>query len=159
MAMACVALTVIGSMQLSVTASVEARTSLLLRCTSPQVPGPQQPPAKRRLPDTYLESNRSDTPKVALLFLTRGPMPLESIWQAWFQAAEGVLPFAAAQSLCRQDPSGQRLRLACDATTRRDARTPAHSQALFNIYVHAPSGFQGKLFVPPAVREHDSNVS
>jgi hypothetical protein len=35
-------------------------------------------------------------PKVALLFMTVGPLPQEPMWREWFRAAQGQLPAAAA---------------------------------------------------------------
>jgi len=35
--------------------------------------------------------------QVALMFLTRGAMPHESLWKVWLGAANGVLPLTAAK--------------------------------------------------------------
>ncbi|GAB4817485.1 hypothetical protein N2152v2_004531 [Parachlorella kessleri] len=95
-------------------------------------------------------------PKVALLFLTPGPLPQEPVWRDWFAAAEGQLPAAAVtpSSLCsiaaaEDEEAVRRLRAACGAFNSPSPGSPAsHSgilqrQHLFSVYVHAPPDFPG----------------
>lgn len=62
---------------------------------TPQLPPPQQQQsagqtaARTTAPDAGAALGIA---KVALLFLTRGPMPLEPVWQEWLRGAEGLLP-------------------------------------------------------------------
>jgi hypothetical protein len=82
-------------------------------------------------------------PKIALLFLTQGPLPHEDTWAAWFNAAGALIPRAAALSVCREGPQGREaLQDLCGLL--EDPRTPRlQRQALFSVYVHAPPQFKG----------------
>lgn len=42
-----------------------------------------------------LASPEQDIPKLALLFLTRGPMPHREVWGRWFQSVAGLVPKSA----------------------------------------------------------------
>jgi hypothetical protein len=86
-------------------------------------------------------------PKVALLFLTRGPMPLEPIWAEFLSAAAAALG-SGATSL-GGDAFSQEDRAA--AANSSISSTPAVSawQALFSLYAHPPPDFAyppGSLF-------------
>jgi len=81
-------------------------------------------------------------PKVALLFLTRGPMPHESMWALWLEAAAGALPQELAYMICRQEPSVWRtLEHTCGVLAA--APSVLNRQALFSVYVHASPNFEG----------------
>lgn len=80
--------------------------------------------------------------KVALLFLTKGEMPHEATWRAWFKAAAGLMPREDAMRLCeRPPPWWTALHTACDRMA--DGRDQLAKQALFSVYVHAPPSFEG----------------
>ncbi|KAK9822232.1 hypothetical protein WJX81_002852 [Elliptochloris bilobata] len=76
-------------------------------------------------------------PKVALMFLTRGAMPHESLWKVWLGAADGVLPRAAAAAAAcgNREPS-------CTAAARSallqggDGARLRLRQHLFSLYIH-----------------------
>lgn len=96
-------------------------------------------------PDTCAEATH--TPKVALLFLTRGNLFHEPIWKEWFQSAAGVLPaenaalaqnVIAETNLCGGNTSDSTINSIRDTDIIK-------SQHLFNVYIHAPPTFNGKL--------------
>jgi len=95
-------------------------------------------------PDTCAEA--TDTPKIALLFLTRGNLFHEPIWKEWFRSAAGVLPaknaalqqnLVAESNLCNKRDSN-------NINTVHDTDI-IRFQHLFNVYIHAPSSFNGRL--------------
>lgn len=73
------------------------------------------------------ESPSSIAPKVALLFLSRGPMPHEALWLAWLEEARGAVPAALAAEQCSRGPAG--------------AAACAAAGELYAVHVHAPPGF------------------
>lgn len=43
-------------------------------------------------------------PKVALMFLTKGAMPHEALWEKWLAGTEGLIPtLCAANAVCARD--------------------------------------------------------
>ncbi len=96
-------------------------------------------------------------PKVALMFLTRGPMPHEELWNRWLASAAGLVAVdCASSSLCSQipvnssrsksgeshaQPSMSALRSAC--TLKRSAQNGYLQQHMFSIYIHPPPDFPG----------------
>lgn len=111
-------------------------------------------------------------PKVALLFLTRGPMAHERTWSAWLAGAAGLVPLpAVARRGCGPEAVAA-LDAACGAAAGRRAahkfgedngedaaaaaaagaaaaraplagRAALRAQHLFTIFVHAPPDFPG----------------
>ena len=94
-------------------------------------------------------------PKVALMFLTRGPMPHEELWNRWLASAAGLLAVdCASSSLCSQtpmnsssnstaqrQPSMSALKQAC--TLKRTAQNGYLQQHMFSIYIHPPPDYTG----------------
>lgn len=96
-------------------------------------------------------------PKVALMFLTRGPMPHEELWNRWLASAAGLVAVdCASASLCstapinsssssssrtNSQPSMQALKQSC--TLKRTAPNAYLQQHMFSIYIHPPPDFQG----------------
>ena len=102
-------------------------------------------------------------PKVALMFLTRGPMPHEELWNRWLASAAGLVAVdCASSSLCSQTPmnsssssskdgssntTAQRqpsmaaLKQAC--TLKRSAENGYLQQHMFSIYIHPPPDYAG----------------
>ena len=93
-------------------------------------------------------------PKVALMFLTRGPMPHEELWNRWLASAAGLVAVeCASASLCSQtqsnssrsssnpQPSMQALKQTC--TLKRTAANAYLQQHMFSIYIHPPPDFAG----------------
>ncbi|KAL3144019.1 hypothetical protein ABBQ32_003823 [Trebouxia sp. C0010 RCD-2024] len=94
-------------------------------------------------------------PKVALMFLTRGPMPHEELWNRWLASAAGLVAVdCTSTSLCSQTPliststrTAQRqpsmpvLKQAC--TLKRTAENGYLQQHMFSIYIHPPPDFAG----------------
>ena len=69
-------------------------------------------------------------------------MPLEAVWEAWLDAATGMLPARAARGLCQHAAGEIELERACNGTVwGGDA---AARQSLYSIYIHAPPDFQGE---------------
>lgn len=95
-------------------------------------------------------------PRVALLFLTQGPMPHSPTWRLWFEVAAGLLPAPALREACRPKAAlalAPDLLAACAAGAGGAAAHPAAAAAaagdaiarqhLFSVYVHAPPSFPG----------------
>lgn len=92
-------------------------------------------------------------PKVALMFLTRGPMPHEELWNRWLASAAGLVAVdCASDSLCNHtpvngsrtkasQPSMQALKQTC--TLKRTAPNAYLQQHMFSIYIHPPPDFTG----------------
>jgi hypothetical protein len=99
-------------------------------------------------PDTCAEATK--TPKVAILFLTKGNLFHEPTWKEWFRSAAGVLPteHAAALEETLESEEENPCRTSTDDTKNdkniKDTDIIA-SQHLFNVYIHAPPSFNGKL--------------
>lgn len=86
--------------------------------------------------------------KVALLFLTVGPMPHERLWTRWLQRANGLLPLEFLQQpLCTEERLAQ-LRMHCQLQTNARERAglsnPADEQFLFSIYIHSRPDYPGE---------------
>lgn len=98
--------------------------------------------------------------KVALMFLTRGPMHHERTWRVWLEAAAGLLPrqaLLASQEAACDDQTWAQMMAACapSALSRHQLLGPSETalvQHLFNIYVHALPNFTGACWLPPPVR-------
>ena len=83
------------------------------------------------------------SPKVALLFLTKGAMPHDAMWAAWLEGAAGLVAAdCAADAACAEAGGGtpggavlSRLQEECAAGT-----DPLSRQGLFSVYVHVPKG-------------------
>ena len=70
-----------------------------------------------------------------MMFLTRGDLPLEPVWERWFARAEGLLPASALRvGGCSAGALG-RLRGACGAAGG-PVNSPIRRQHLFNVYIH-----------------------
>jgi hypothetical protein len=85
-------------------------------------------------------------PKVALLFLSRGDMPHEQTWKAWFDVAGYLLPRNMVLEKCSQSFSA----VEGVAATCRILNVAASggldvvaAQLLFSVYIHAPPSFKG----------------
>lgn len=103
-----------------------------------------------------------DMKKVALMFLTQGPMPFESVWEAWIHEAAGLLPksaFRSGKSLCLQQCLSGRCTkqcgkpTACNPLCREELwlryggqMNGRRSQHLFNIYTHPPPATDGTVY-------------
>ena len=82
-------------------------------------------------------------PKVALLLLTRGPMPHEGAWRLWFAAAAGEVPLAALRAGGCSAKAYADVAAACSANAL--AADAIGNQHMFSVYVHTPLGFDGAL--------------
>ncbi|GAB4823627.1 hypothetical protein N2152v2_010673 [Parachlorella kessleri] len=105
-------------------------------------------------------------PKVALMFLTHGPMPNERLWAEWLEGVAGRVPLQALWgrgAICLRSclPGGRNCRelrcgaaAACHRLCRREvleklalpssrADPVLRRQLLFSVYVHAPPWFPG----------------
>lgn len=98
-------------------------------------------------------------PKVALMFLTRGPMPHEELWNRWLASAAGLVAVdCTSSSVCsptllsntngsstsskaQAQPSRSALKQAC--TLKRTAENGYLQQHMFSIYIHPPPDFGG----------------
>lgn len=107
--------------------------------------------APRVIPDNATCSEILGVDKVALMFLTRGPMHHERTWRVWLEAAAGLLPRQAvltAQEAACGDQTWAQMMAACapSALSRHQVLGPSETapvQHLFNIYVHALPNFTG----------------
>lgn len=83
-------------------------------------------------------------PRVALLLLTRGPLPLARLWDEWMAGADGLVPSHAAAALgCGQEAVERVRDVGGAATGPRGQPLPLyHRQHLFSVYVHAPAQFK-----------------
>lgn len=101
-----------------------------------------------------------DVPSVALLFLTRGPLPFEALWREWLLQAQGMLPlYCVAAAACANGgwDEVRSVRAACGGGGRGEAGGSSTSnyynsnddphlilgQRLFRVYTHAPPSFPG----------------
>ncbi|PRW05940.1 beta-1,6-N-acetylglucosaminyltransferase enzyme [Chlorella sorokiniana] len=103
-------------------------------------PGGAYPPAE--LPPPVVETTSNDScaqalgaPKVALLFLTMGPMHHEATWRLWLSSAAGMLPVREAQAaVCTASPQQySALRQACTAGERPTVAAAAAAAALEGV--------------------------
>ncbi len=92
--------------------------------------------------------------KVALMFLSRGALPHEQAWQAWFRAASGLTPKPQeASNGCQAPPPS---RVICPPAANSDAIS---AQELFSVYVHTAPNYtfdERSLF---ATRQVDGRVA
>jgi len=73
---------------------------------------------------------------IALLFLTKGHLPLHQIWELWLASCAGMVPVVSGSNSCAYGNA--------EVKSRR-TDTSVVDQRLFNIYVHAPPDFPGRL--------------
>jgi hypothetical protein len=69
------------------------------------------------------------TPRVALLFISRGALPHAATWERWLASAADAVPAAAVAAAC----ASQRVPRACAPPPLGRPRS-----RLFSIYIHAP---------------------
>lgn len=87
--------------------------------------------------------------KVALLFLTLGPMPHERLWTLWLEGAAGLVPLEAVR-----EPTCSKERLShiqSHCARRGAAGGVLHAQHLFSVYIHPPPGYAGPHLPAPHV--------
>lgn len=84
----------------------------------------------------------SSTRKVALLFLTVGPLPHAHLWEQWLAGAAALLPLEDAVDACAHGTPGEAM-LGRLATKMLKGSTITSRQSLYSIYVHAPPSFTG----------------
>lgn len=83
-------------------------------------------------------------PKIALLFLTKGPLPHEATWRAWFEAASHLLPRNELLKRCNREPTEVLKELVAECEALQPYAVDAiASQLLYSVYIHAPPSFQG----------------
>lgn len=99
-------------------------------------------------------ANALGIPKVALMFLTPGPLHHEEVWKLWFKSAAGVVPKQSLLlSVCNAEGASERLEEAFSACEKFSANhnsslqdpisNEISAQHLFSVYIHAPPGFLG----------------
>lgn len=79
-------------------------------------------------------------PKVALMFLTRGPMHHEELWTRWLASAAGLVPADLLRFANCTDSYVAHLRNICQPPPGAGALEAQH---LFTIYVHPQPEFEG----------------
>jgi hypothetical protein len=85
--------------------------------------------------------------KIALLFLTRGPMPHERLWARWLEGAVGLVPMEILRERNCSKAHVNELRFACQAHPGVD---PVEAQHLFTIYIHPKPDYpRARLFLTP----------
>ncbi|KAI3432241.1 hypothetical protein D9Q98_003802 [Chlorella vulgaris] len=86
-------------------------------------------------------------PQVAMLFLVKGPLRHEAVWQAWFERAAGLLPAqAVSNALCASEARMPAALAACSSLAGGEAlagQGVLHRQHLFDVYVHPHPNFTG----------------
>ncbi|GAB4823196.1 hypothetical protein N2152v2_010242 [Parachlorella kessleri] len=91
-------------------------------------------------------------PKVALMFLTRGPMPLEPVWRAFLSAPGLAWPAPPATEGSQDNSSGG----SQDSSSGSSSTAGSSVGPLFSMYVHCPPGFEypeGSLFAGHEIPE------
>ncbi len=94
--------------------------------------------------------SQASHPKVALMFLSRGALPHEPAWQAWFKGAAGLVPKIPETSNGCQVPPRP---VICSPAVSPDAIS---AQDLFSVYVHTAPAYtfdEGSLFATHQVEE------
>ena len=83
---------------------------------------------------------------IALLFLTKGHLPLHEIWEMWLDSCVGMVPIAPSTNHCAYENA--------ETESRRNASREKSiaDQRLFRIYVHAPPDFPGMRHVKRRLR-------
>jgi hypothetical protein len=95
-------------------------------------------------PGEFMVNADSGINRVALLFLTKGEMPHEQTWKAWFDVAGYLLPRNLVLEACSQGYSSiQDVVAVCSALDRSSLNDKIDAQMLYSVYVHAPPAFQG----------------
>lgn len=107
-------------------------------------------------------------PRVALLFLTPGPMPLSSLWRQWFDSAAGQIPKAYIDGLYANLPYAD-ARAALLHTQQYITTAMADSQAtsierqfLFSVYMHTHPNYtepSSGMFTPHVRRGRNLAIS
>ena len=83
---------------------------------------------------------------IAMLFMTRGPLPHEDTWAAWFEAAANQLPVSMALSLGCEKKVLKSVKEGCLAP----ADAPVlQRQRLFDVHIHV--GLQNEDFTGAAL--------
>ena len=90
-----------------------------------------------------------NSPKVALLFLTRGDLHHEPAWRLWLRSASGIFPLSVATdevgALCSLDETAfAEAHEACNPNRIKNTNDAIASQHLFNVYVHLSAEVDGK---------------
>ena len=88
---------------------------------------------RRTVPAADQCAHATRTPRVALLFLVKGDMPHERLWERWFNSIDstvytGCLPWGSAA------PAG---------CTSRAGRSAIARQELYNVYIHSSPDYAG----------------
>lgn len=86
--------------------------------------------------------NATLIPTVALLFLTKGDMPLHRIWEEWLDVSRGWVPKFGPSDTGRDDVhihGGIMLQ----PTKECVDELSTNSQLLYTVYIHAPPSFKG----------------
>eukprot|EP00884_Botryococcus_braunii_P009898 jgi/Botrbrau1/1890/Bobra.0005s0006.1 len=85
--------------------------------------------------------------KVALLFLTVGPMPHERLWRRWFDDVAGLIPLEQLKQRNCSERHVARLRSSCQPPA---GASPVEAQHLFTVYIHPKPDFpaypEGSVF-------------
>ena len=90
---------------------------------------------------------RAMSTTVALLFLTKGPLPLHSTWELWLQSCDGYIPTSSVVD--DRDDSKPRHRsytssrwsMLLNEKWRQQQNTTLLCGNMFRVYVHAPPAF------------------
>lgn len=84
-------------------------------------------------------------PRIALMFLTRGALWHEGMWQEWFRNAAGLVP---ADVIRAGNCSGEMFSsVASWCSVREPIADVIGAQHLFSVYVHTQPGFEGTLLM------------
>lgn len=83
---------------------------------------------------------------IALLFLTKGHLPLHEIWEMWLDSCVGMVPIVPNTKSCMYGNAETESR----RNTSRDKSIV--DQRLFRVYVHAPPDFPGMQHVKLRLR-------
>ena len=88
----------------------------------------------------------TQTPKVAILFLTRGNLFHEPIWKEWFRSVAGLLPEESVAAALDDENKLKNVEEICRSEGIKNTNETdiIASQHLFNVYIHAPPSFNGK---------------
>lgn len=89
--------------------------------------------------------------QVAMMFLTRGELHQEPVWDLWFRHAEGLIPVSALKVHGCGPTFLSHLREVCGHAA---GDGPIQRQHLFNVYVHVGANevnFTGAHALPPLI--------
>jgi hypothetical protein len=103
-----------------------------------------EPPGTTLFPKWLGETRDStDTIKsIALLFLTKGHLPLHKVWEMWLDSCVGMVPIVPNTNSCMHENA--------ETESRRNTsryNSIVDRQRLFRVYVHAPPDFPGMRHV------------